>query len=199
VSKYTSLTDSELLMKIKKFDSRALEEIYDRYSTLLYTLVFKIVAEKDIAEKIIVNLFGIIWKKSSQINFEKGSGYTWLVLLARNLAVDFMQRKNGNTKSEYNTEYEDYFIFPHLAEGIDDLDYFTAKNILPKLKSAYHNLTDAQKYVIDLAFYSGYNLEQIAKELNIPVETVRSKIMTSLQNLRDNLLSGEVNSGEING
>lgn len=75
-----------------------------------------------------------------------------------------------------------------LDTNIDSLDLATAMNIKPKMEEALDKLTDAQKYVIHLSFYEGYNTDEIADKLNIPVETVRDKLMTAVHNLKDNLL-----------
>lgn len=191
MSKYKKLSDKELIKLINRFDSRALEEIYERYSALLFTLVKKIVKDEDAAENIMIDVFSILWKKSSLFDLEKDSPFTWLVTLTRNRAADFIKRSRSNDLSDYDDTYEDYFIIPGLSKKIDSLDLETAKSIKPQIKMAFDNLTDAQKYVIELAYFEGRNINEISNQLNIPVETVRSKIMTALQNLKDNLLVGE--------
>lgn len=191
MSKYKKLSDQELIKLINKFDSRALEEIYERYSALLFSLVKKIVKDEDAAENILIEIFSILWRKSEKFDSEKGSAFTWLVSLSRNRAVDFIKRSRSDELSDYDNTYEDYFIIPLLSEEIDSLDIETAESIKPQIKSAFNNLTDAQKFVIEQAYFEGRNIAEISEQLNIPLETVRSKIMTALHNLRDNLLVGE--------
>ncbi|MFA8342908.1 MAG: RNA polymerase sigma factor [Rhodothermaceae bacterium] len=191
MSKHKKLSDTELIKLISRFDSRALEEIYERYSALFFTLVKKVVKDDDAAENVLIEIFSILWKKSDRFDAEKDSAFTWLVTLARNKAVDFIKRSRSDELAEYDDTYEDYFIIPCLSNQIDSLDIKTAKNIKPQIKWAFDNLTDAQKYVIELAYFEGRNIEEISGQLNIPVETVRSKITTALQNLKENLLGGE--------
>lgn len=189
MGKYQKTTDLDILRRITKYDSRALEEIYDRYSALLFTLISKIVKDDKVAEEILVEVFSIVWKRAHSFDFENGSAYTWLITLTRNRAVDYLRRnETENYPDVYNEEFEKYFIVPHLAKDIDNLDLDIVLDIKPKMQNAMDSLTDAQKYVINLAFYEGRNLNEIAAELNIPVETVRSKVMTALHSLRDNLL-----------
>ncbi len=192
MGKYKKTTDLNILKRITKYDSRALEEIYDRYASLLFTLISKIVKDDTVAEEILLEVFSIVWKRAHSFDFENGSAYTWMITLARNRAIDYQRRNNTEDSPDvYSEEFEKYFIVPHLAKDIDNLDLDIVVDIKPKIEKALNNLTDAQRYVIDLAFYGGHNLNEIAKELNIPVETVRSKVMTALQNLRDNLLEEE--------
>jgi len=54
-----------------------------------------------------------------------------------------------------------------------------------------NKLTDAQNFVLYLAYYEGKTHNEIANQLNIPVATVKSKVKVSLTNLKQNLVSGE--------
>ncbi len=190
MGKYSNLTDNEIMRKIAKYDSRALEELYDRYSSLLYTVIKKIAPDENSAESILVEVFTIIWRKIDKYDFKADSPYTWLVTLARNRAVDSLRRtRSASETNYYNDEYEDYFILPMLSPQIDSLDLETALKIKPAMEKALAKLTDTQKYVIHLAYYEGYTIKEIAQKINIPVETVRQKIMTAVVNLKENLLS----------
>ena len=192
MSKYKELSDLELLGKIAKYDSRALEELYDRYSRILYTLVKKIAPNQETTDKILVDVFTIIWRKAHKFDFKSGSIYTWLVTLTRNKAIDVVRRSRSSKMNldTYDDEYEDYFIIPTLSNEIDELDLETAMRLAPKVERALAGLTDAQKYVIHLAYYEGYSMDEIADKLTIPLETVRSKIMNSLHIFRDKLVRG---------
>lgn len=189
MSNYQELSDVDLLKKVSEYDSRAIEELYNRYSPLLFTLIKKIAPDEKSSENLLVEIFSIIWKKAEKFDFETGNVYTWIITLARNRAIDELRRSRSVTEKNtaYDDEYEDYFILPTLSNKIDKIDFETAQKIKPKMESALTRLTDAQKYVIHLAYYEGYNLEEIADKLNIPVETVRTKVMTALQNLQGQL------------
>ena len=74
----------------------------------------------------------------------------------------------------------------------DILRTFTQNFITKPIEDALNKLTDAQKYVIYLAYYEGLTQNEIAQKLNIPLPTVKSKIKVALVNLKDHLLKGEV-------
>jgi RNA polymerase sigma-70 factor (ECF subfamily) len=190
VGKYSEIQDLELIKKITAQDSRALEELYDRYSPLLYSLIKKIVPDKHIAEIILVEVFAIIWNKAGLFDAEKGSVYTWIIMLARNRAIDNLRRtrSSGRPMDVYDSKYEDFFVIPLLDKTIDSMDLKTAMSIKPKIEEALDKLTDAQKYVIHLAFYEGYTLNEISVKLNIPIEAVREKMMGAVHSLRTNLV-----------
>jgi RNA polymerase sigma-70 factor (ECF subfamily) len=69
----TQIADIELFQKISNRDSKALESLYDRYSPVLYTLVKRIVVDKEVAEEILADIFVIIWQKSSMFNINSGN------------------------------------------------------------------------------------------------------------------------------
>ncbi len=190
VSKYKEVTDFELMQEIARFESRALEELYDRYSPLLYTIIKKIAPNQLTADKILIEVFVIIWRKITKFDFAKGNVYAWLVTLARNKAVDTLRRERsaGQTVPAYDDEYEDYFILPTFDSKMDLLDFKTAFTLKPKIERSLAKLTDTQKYVLHLAYYEGYTIDEIADKLNVPLSTVRSKIMTALHSLRDFLV-----------
>lgn len=190
---YSDLTDLELLSKISDQDSPAIEELYDRYSPLLYSLIKKIVKDNRLAEIILVDIFAIIWKKSGSIDFSTSSVYTWIITLARNRGVDNLRRTRSANKplDIYDNTFENFFIIPMLDGNIDALDYNTAVSLRPKMAGALGKLTDAQKYVLQLAYYEGYTLDEISQKLQIPIEAVREKMMSAVHSLRQNLLGGK--------
>lgn len=189
LTEYKSLSDTELLQKVSNSDSKALEMLYERYSPLLFTLIKKIVQKQEAAEHLLTEVFVIIWRKVNHFNFQSGNAYTWIVTLTRNKAIDCLQRQRANIElEEYNDAYEDQFIIPKLAAGADALDLNTAFSIRSNIENALSKLTDAQKYVIHLAYYEGYTQKGIAEKLNIPLQTVKTKVKFALNNFKDNLI-----------
>ena len=185
----SSATDSELMQRVCNKDSKALEALYNRYSPILYTLIKKIVADKEIAEDILSDVFVIIWRKVDLFDFKSNDVYSWLITVTHNKAVDKIRRlRNSSEVEPYNDEYENLNIIPSLSKIIDPLDLETAGNIRNGLQEALNKLTHAQQYVISLAYYEGLTQNEIAERLNIPVSTVKSKIKIALGNLKNSLI-----------
>lgn len=183
----SQLTDIELFQKISNRDSKALESLYDRYSPVLYTLVKRIVVEKEIAEEILSDIFVIIWQKSSMFDINSSNLYSWLINPARNKALDFIRREKSLIVDEYNDEYENNFIIPKISTLIPSNDLDKTFNSREKIYSAVHSLTEAQQYVFSLAYYDGLTESEIAEKLNIPLLTVKSKIRVALDSVKENL------------
>jgi RNA polymerase sigma-70 factor, ECF subfamily len=183
-----TLTDLEILKKVASYDSKALEALYNRYSTILYTLIKTIVAEEKLAEEVLSDVFVIIWRKINQFNFKKGNVYTWLLTLARNKAVDTVRRaKSGIETEPYSDGYEDKYIIPVLQPDGNAVELKDALDLTIRMQKSMEELTDAQQYVIHLAYFEGLTESEIAAKLNIPVSTVKSKIRIAIMNLKENL------------
>jgi RNA polymerase sigma-70 factor (ECF subfamily) len=181
----TQVTDIELIQRITNRDSKALESLYDRYSPVLYTLVKRIVADKEKAEEILADIFVIIWQKSLMFDINSGNLYSWLINLSRNKALDYLRREKSLITDEYNDEYENSVIIPNLSTLIASNDLSSAFNNQEKIYSAFHSLTEAQQYVLSLAYYDGLSEPEIAAKLNIPLLTVKSKIRVALNSVRE--------------
>ena len=187
--------DQEILKKIASGDKEAFGELYDLYTPILFPLIKKIVTEEKTAEYILSEVYNILWVKSPVIKIK--SVYTWLINLARNRAIDSLRRSRStsDTIDYYDDEYEDFFVLPTLSPLIKPS---TAEQVLENrqnIKDALDSLTEAQRYVIHLSFYEGLNLNEIAQKLQIPVETVRTKILIALENLNSNLAKNPVENG----
>jgi len=187
----TKLTDIELIQRISNRDSKALEALYDRYSPVLYTLVKKIVTNKAVAEEVIAEIFVIIWQKSSKFDVNSDNLYLWLINFSRNKALDFIRRERALIVDDYDDEYEDNFIFPNLSAFVPPNDLEKTFNRRDKIYNAFHNLTEAQQYVLSLAYYEGLSESDIANKLNIPLLTVKSKIRVALNSVKENLDKAE--------
>ncbi len=190
---YADLSDIQLMELVKKRDKSALIELYRRYSELLFALANKITGNDELSSAILEKVFLITWNKIDFYFNGSQNPYAWFVTLTRNSAVDSERRNRGllSETSEYTEEYENRFIIPRLKEPMDPLELKVAEKIKPKFKDSLDKLTDAQKYVLHLAYYDGYTINEIAEKLRIPVQTVRNKVKTAIYNLRDNLLTEE--------
>jgi RNA polymerase sigma-70 factor (ECF subfamily) len=183
LSEVKSLTDAEIMQKIAGYDSKALEQLYDRYTPLLYTLIKKIIPEKETAEEVLSEVFVIIWRQIDQFDFRSSNVYTWMVTLARNKAIDVKNRTIGKVTEEYTDEYEKERILPKLSPEIESVELEEVLGMKEKIEGAMKSLTDAQKYVIELSYFEGLDESGIAEKLKIPSSTVKSKLQVAIGNL----------------
>lgn len=181
------LTDAEIMLKIAGYDSKALEQLYDRYAPILYTLIKKIVTEKETAEEILSDVFVIVWKNIDLFDFKTNNVYTWLIMLTRNKAIDVLSRRSDKEMEEYTSDYEKKKIIPKLSPEIKPVELNEVLEKREKIVNAVNGLTDAQRYVLELSYYGGMYEDEIAGKLKIPVMTVKSKLQVAIGNLMQKL------------
>ena len=185
------MSEVELLQKVFESDAKAVEALYDKYAPLIYTFIKKIIKDKNKAEETIENVFINICKKINYFDFETKNSYTWIVTLAKNKAMyDLRKEKNVDSHEEDLNESENDFITPHLSHLCEPIDLEKALEYKDKIEDALNSLTDAQQFVIYLAFYEGLTQDEIAERLKIPLQTVESKIKISLIKLNENFSGG---------
>lgn len=183
----TELNDIELFKRILNKDSKALETLYDRYSPVLFTFIKRIVNDTAIADGVLADVFVIIWQKTSKLNFEHHNPYAVLINLCRNKALDTLRRAQNIELPEYTSDFEDEFILPKLSIHTPQNDLSKILLNREKIQFAIHSLTEAQQYVISLAYYDSLTESDIAAKLNIPLLTVKSKIRVALNSIKENL------------
>jgi RNA polymerase sigma-70 factor (ECF subfamily) len=184
----TKLTDREAIEKVVNKDSKALEALYDKYSPILFTLIKKILSDKSKAENVLADIFVIIWQKSDRYDLASDNLYTWLVFLARNKSIDFLKRERGEINEDYTDEYENQFIIPTISTKINSLEIDEAFNTRDIIYTAINNLTEAQQYVLSLAYYQGLKETEIAEKLNIPLPTVKTKLRVVLNSIKESMM-----------
>lgn len=185
----SKMSDSELMLKVAGYDSKALEQLYDRYSPILYTLIKRIVNDEEVAKEVLSDVFVIIWKKIDQFDFKTNNVYTWLITIARNKAIDTLIRSLQKEGIEdYTDKYEEEKILPKLSNSINPLNLEQILNNGEKVKEIINSLTEAQRYVLELSYYEGLNEKEIAEKLKIPLPTVKSKLQLALGILQQKLV-----------
>ena len=183
------MSDSELMLKVAGYDSKALEQLYDRYSPILYTLIKRIVGDKQIADEVLSDVFVIVWTKIDHFDFKTNNVYTWLITSARNKAIDTLRRKlQKDGIEDYSEEYEGEKILPRLSNSINPLNLEQILKNSEKVKDTVNSLTEAQRYVLELSYYEGLNEKEIAEKLKIPLPTVKSKLQLALSILQQKLV-----------
>jgi RNA polymerase sigma-70 factor (ECF subfamily) len=168
------ISDQELLIKIGRNDLSALELFYNRYSSLVFTIALKILGEKQSAEKIVKEVFLILWKWAEDFDFVVHNVFTWMILLTRNKSIDTVRRnKNINELAVYDDEYEIKSILPKLAPEIESLEREYILNLSDTIKSIINSLDEEQRELFHLVFYQGMDEKMIAEKLNKPVAAVK--------------------------
>lgn len=176
------------MLKVAGLDTDAFECLYDRYSSVIFSLIKNIVGNKEVAEKVLADVFLILWKRIDIFDFRTANVYTWLVTLAKNKAVDELKRQSGKDKlPAYDDDYERNNVLPKLSLEIKPFELNYIVRIKNKILEAVNSLTDPQKYVLMLMYFGVLSEAEIAEELNIPAPTVRVKLQVAMTTLQEKI------------
>ena len=168
----------ELAVLIKNRDQNAFGYLYNNYSKAIFGVISNIVDDNEEAEDILQKTFLKIWNSFDSYNTEKGRLYTWMLNIARNLAIDYKRSKSNKNKNQ-NVE-DNVNTFNTIRADEESHDHIGLKNVVDKLKPDHLIL-------IELAYYQGYTQEDISKELDIPIGTVKTRMRKALLLLREQL------------
>jgi RNA polymerase sigma factor (sigma-70 family) len=168
----------DLVVLIKNRDQKAFSYLYDNYSKALFGIIYAIVGDYEETEDLIQNTFIKIWNSFENYDSSKGRLYTWMINIARNVAIDFKRSKNNKNQNQ-NVSNNVNEVNNMFTEDFSS-DTIGLKDVVEKLKNE-----DLQ--LIDLAYYKGYTQQEISEELNIPLGTVKTKMRKALLILREQL------------
>jgi RNA polymerase sigma-70 factor (ECF subfamily) len=172
-----SLTEEQLVLSLRNHEKIAIEALYDMYSASLFGVISRIVTDTAIAEDVLQETFVKIWHSFSSYSTEKGRLFTWMVNIARNLAIDKIRSKDFKNQNK-NQELE------NTVNSIDEQRSTVYKPELMGVKDLVETLRPEQKSIIDLVYFKGYTHVEAADELGVPLGTIKTRLRMGIQQLR---------------
>ena len=172
----TTYSEQELVALLKQQNEKAFSYLYDNYSAALYGIINSIVTDKETANDVLQNVFVNIWRKIGSYDASKGRLFTWMLNVARNASIDEIRSK-GNKEKLKNQPF---------PENVDKTGAFTNPDIIDTgLRKILTKLKGEQQVLIDMSYFKGFTHEEIAKALDIPLGTVKTRIRNALIQLRN--------------
>lgn len=178
-STYTADDLSADLRQAAAGDRAAFQRVYRRTSAKLFGICLRVAGDRDAAEDILHEVYLIAWRKAPMFDEARASPITWLAVIARNRAVDWMRAESRRaTHSE---------AFAHAAPLYDNLplsdEIETAETHSAAIK-CLDELGEDQRHAIRHAFLEGLTYSKLAERLAVPLATVKSRIRRGLIELR---------------
>ncbi len=170
-------SEGELTALLSKQDKDAFSYLYDNYSGALYGVLIRMVYEEEVAQDLLQETFVKIWKSYSSYNSGRGRLYTWMVNIARNLAIDHKRSKSFKTDEKNQSLDLSVSAINRSQKTVFNIDRIGLKEIVEQLKPE-------SQQVIKLLYYGGYTQDEVANELKMPLGTVKTRTRTALIELR---------------
>ena len=166
-----------------------LKKVSGERSEIAFSEIFEFIAPKinayyiqnnlsiEQAEELTQEVLSTIWLKAELFNPEKSKFITWSFTIARNKKIDFYRRNQKNVANE-----EDIRDFMYTENKSDDYE------IESTIKDITKDLDENQKKLIKMSFFEQKSHKNIARELEIPIGTVKSRIRATLNKMQKHIL-----------
>ncbi|MDQ6781601.1 MAG: sigma-70 family RNA polymerase sigma factor [Candidatus Eremiobacteraeota bacterium] len=182
-------SDEQIIAALAQQDLDALEELYDRYGKVAYSLAYRIVGDRGAAEDLVQEAYLSVWRRAASYHPEKGSARNWLLSIVHHRSID---RLRHVASSGALIPYDE---LPENSEqsGAPGIWQQAWSNVQGDIvRKALERLPQEQKKSIELAYFSGYTQAEIASLMGVPLGTVKGRMRIGLQKLRSMLEGLEI-------
>lgn len=177
---------ADLLQKVAKKDSSALNLLYDLTSPQVYGLICHLVKDHLLAEEVLSDTYLYVWNNAKNYDRERGKPVTWLLILARSRAFDRLRSSQEAKVRNQNVPLTDNIAVNNSeGETLSPEKTFFDKERQKTVQYALAQLPNEQRQVIELAYYLGFSHKEIAEETKQPVGTVKTRIRMGTGKLKE--------------
>ena len=178
--------DQELTTLIRRMaegDQAALAELYDATSRLIYGLALRVLDDVSAAEEVLLDVYTQAWRQATAYDGTRGTPLAWLTTIGRTRAIDRLRSGWQDRSRKESLETLTHAI----AEGASPEDSSVDAERQQFVRRALATLSQEQRQVIELAYYSGLSHSEIAAKLNQPLGTVKTRTRLGMIKLREAL------------
>ncbi|MDQ6855897.1 MAG: sigma-70 family RNA polymerase sigma factor [Candidatus Dormibacteraeota bacterium] len=153
-------------------------DMYDRYGALAFSLAYRVVRDRGVAEDVVQESFLALWKNADRYDPSRASMRSWLCRIVRNRAIDRLRGTSGRQRNDHSLD--DLTSLPSSADVLSDvLRREETRTIVVALAA----LPPAQRETIELAYYGGYSQTEIATMTAAPLGTVKGRTRLAMRAL----------------
>lgn len=173
----TTVSDEHLLQQVLRRDATALQRLYQRHGNAVYALAEYILREPAVAEELTQEIFLTVWNKAEQYEAGQARFRTWLLSITRHRAIDQLRKRRRRIHSDFSLD--DASVAEERAPLTEAIDSQRELHLLLR------HLPEAQRLAIELCYLQGFTHEEIASHLQVPLGTIKSRILLGLKKLRE--------------
>jgi len=166
-------SDGELILRTGNGDRNAFEVLYRRYARSVFGLALRRLGDRGRAEDAVQETFASIWRAARTYKPERGPGAPWLYAVARNAIVDRFRSRGEPVAEAPDT--------PDEARG--PAERAEVADVAWRVHRALEELPQAERTVLELAYWSGLSQSEVASYLGIPLGTVKTRTRAALARL----------------
>ena len=168
--------------QVSQGDKTALEELYTRYGTSVFSLARYMLRHEALAEEATQDVFLNVWLKASSYRSDRGEPRAWLMSVAHHKVIDIIRSRRRSIAMSDPKDYETLDLLPSGRRATEEEAVLNLE--AERIRKALDTLPDAQRAVIMLAYYEGYSQSEIANKLQQPLGTIKTRVRLAMQKLR---------------
>ena len=169
-----------LVQSIAAGDQLALHALYERSHRVVFTLIMRITANHETAEELTVDVFHDVWRRASRYDAANGTVLGWIMNQARSRAIDRLRFQSRKKRGQHSD-------IPPTEVAADPRDVIELREQTELLRAALAALTPNERQAIETTFFAGLTHAEAAARLNQPLGTVKTRIRSGLQKLRNTM------------
>lgn len=182
------LSDKALLDAIAGGAVWAMESLYQRYSRSLYSLVYRMVANQQVAEDLLQDVFLAVWRRATSYSPQISTVRNWLFSITRHRTIDHLRRVRCQSTLQ-EVVLEEIALASHASITYPDAWDEAWRSVKSShVQAALMQIPVEQRLVIELAFFQGWTQTEIAQGMHIPLGTVKGRMRLGLTHLKQILI-----------
>jgi RNA polymerase sigma-70 factor (ECF subfamily) len=171
-----------LVLRVARRDQNALHALYVRTHRMVYTVIVRMVQNRETAEELTLDVFHDVWRRAVTYDPVHGTVIGWIMNQARSRAIDRLRFDQRKKRNDANPDSVGEAPFrPGPQEGLEQQQQGT------QLRNALAVLTLHERQAIEAAYFAGLTYAEVAARLDEPLGTVKTRIRSGLSKLRDAL------------
>jgi RNA polymerase sigma-70 factor (ECF subfamily) len=167
-------TDSSLIAATRSGDERAMTELYDRYSRIVYSVALRVLGDSGAAEDVLQEVFMQLWRNPGLFDSSRGNLAPWLAVIARNRSIDAIRKRRPETDIEDVVVSVDCDLAGEADRAI----------AMEKVRGAMSAMPPAQRSALEMAYFEGLSHSEISAKTGEPLGTIKTRIRSGLLALR---------------
>lgn len=178
--------DEDLIVLVQSMDAEALDTIYQRHATVVFSLAYRMCGAREQAEEVTQDTFLAVWHNASAYAPGKGSVRNWILSIAHNKAIDALRkssRREGRAASDEVLQY---------LPAVDNTERDALRGEeAERVQGILQELPQAQRQVIELAYFGGFTHQEIAVMLELPAGTIKGRMRLGMKKMHKELIGSK--------
>jgi len=174
-----------LMARVARGDEAAFAGLYDATSPLAFGVIRRVLRDPSQSEEVLQEVMVELWRTAARFDPERGSVSTWLTTMAHRRAVDRVRSEQSARRRTEQDQQGATFVTPDVGDEVTETLHREVER--QRVARALGRLTETQRQSIELAFYGGHTHAEVARLLDLPLGTVKTRIRDGMIRLRDGL------------